>query len=117
MLSAAAKVPWGLRPWCNAQEKRRSSKQPCKHMTTLDVINNWCLVDLRVDCYLTKTNHRNKSDQNRTQVISKSLSIEKKLFFPLQSMEENGKALSRLLLEVLGDLQQCQKIWNRFFIR
>uniref|UniRef100_A0A8C6JGE6 Uncharacterized protein n=1 Tax=Melopsittacus undulatus TaxID=13146 RepID=A0A8C6JGE6_MELUD len=51
-----------------------------------------------------------------TQVISKSLSIGKKLFFPLQSMEENGKALSRLLLEVLGDLQQCQKIWNRFFI-
>ncbi|XP_030898058.1 protein unc-13 homolog D isoform X5 [Melopsittacus undulatus] len=34
----------------------------------------------------------------------------------LKSMEENGKALSRLLLEVLGDLQQCQKIWNRFFI-
>ncbi|XP_065550182.1 protein unc-13 homolog D isoform X3 [Lathamus discolor] len=34
----------------------------------------------------------------------------------VKSMEENGKALSRLLLEVLGDLQQCQKIWNRFFI-
>uniref|UniRef100_A0A8C0BIT9 Unc-13 homolog D n=1 Tax=Buteo japonicus TaxID=224669 RepID=A0A8C0BIT9_9AVES len=32
------------------------------------------------------------------------------------SMEENGKALSRLLLEVVGDLQQCQKIWNKFFI-
>ncbi|XP_030361781.1 protein unc-13 homolog D isoform X5 [Strigops habroptila] len=34
----------------------------------------------------------------------------------VKSMEENGKALSRLLLEVLGDLQECQKIWNRFFI-
>ncbi|XP_010022050.1 PREDICTED: protein unc-13 homolog D [Nestor notabilis] len=34
----------------------------------------------------------------------------------VKSMEENGKALSKLLLEVLGDLQQCQKIWNRFFI-
>ncbi|XP_061222893.1 protein unc-13 homolog D isoform X3 [Neopsephotus bourkii] len=34
----------------------------------------------------------------------------------VKSMEENGKALSRLLLEVLGDLQQCQKIWNRIFI-
>ncbi|XP_061867038.1 protein unc-13 homolog D isoform X4 [Colius striatus] len=34
----------------------------------------------------------------------------------LKSMEENGKALSRLLLEVIGDLQQCQKIWNKFFI-
>ncbi|KFZ68664.1 Protein unc-13 D, partial [Podiceps cristatus] len=34
----------------------------------------------------------------------------------VKSMEENGKALSRLLLEVIGDLQQCQKIWNKFFI-
>uniref|UniRef100_A0A8C2YHF3 Unc-13 homolog D n=1 Tax=Coturnix japonica TaxID=93934 RepID=A0A8C2YHF3_COTJA len=32
-------------------------------------------------------------------------------------MEENGKALAKLLLEVIGDLQQCQKIWNKFFIR
>ncbi|XP_030317630.1 protein unc-13 homolog D isoform X1 [Calypte anna] len=34
----------------------------------------------------------------------------------VKSVEENGKALSRLLLEVIGDLQQCQKIWNKFFI-
>ncbi|NXX98695.1 UN13D protein, partial [Centropus bengalensis] len=34
----------------------------------------------------------------------------------VKSMEENGKALSRLLVEVIGDLQQCQKIWNKFFI-
>ncbi|NWI97415.1 UN13D protein, partial [Pitta sordida] len=34
----------------------------------------------------------------------------------VKSMEENGKALSRLLLEVIEDLQQCQKIWNKFFI-
>ncbi|NXW03028.1 UN13D protein, partial [Fregetta grallaria] len=34
----------------------------------------------------------------------------------VKSMEENGKALSRLLLEVIGDLQQCQKIWNKIFI-
>ncbi|PKU35228.1 hypothetical protein llap_14467 [Limosa lapponica baueri] len=34
----------------------------------------------------------------------------------VKSMEENGKVLSRLLLEVIGDLQQCQKIWNKFFI-
>ncbi|NXT76262.1 UN13D protein, partial [Zapornia atra] len=34
----------------------------------------------------------------------------------VKSMEENGKALSRLLLEVIGDLQQGQKIWNKFFI-
>ncbi|XP_065708512.1 protein unc-13 homolog D [Patagioenas fasciata] len=34
----------------------------------------------------------------------------------VKSMEENGKALSRLLLEVIGDLQQCQKVWNKFFI-
>ncbi|NWW52409.1 UN13D protein, partial [Pedionomus torquatus] len=34
----------------------------------------------------------------------------------VKSMEENGKALTRLLLEVIGDLQQCQKIWNKFFI-
>ncbi|XP_054249817.1 protein unc-13 homolog D [Indicator indicator] len=34
----------------------------------------------------------------------------------VKSMEENGRALSRLLLEVIADLQQCQKIWNKFFI-
>ncbi|XP_032562576.1 protein unc-13 homolog D [Chiroxiphia lanceolata] len=34
----------------------------------------------------------------------------------VKSMEENGKALSRLLLEVIEDLQQCHKIWNKFFI-
>ncbi|XP_021144346.2 protein unc-13 homolog D isoform X1 [Columba livia] len=34
----------------------------------------------------------------------------------VKSTEENGKALSRLLLEVIGDLQQCQKVWNKFFI-
>ncbi|XP_071620065.1 protein unc-13 homolog D isoform X2 [Heliangelus exortis] len=34
----------------------------------------------------------------------------------VKSVEENGKALSRLLLEVIGDLQQCQKTWNKFFI-
>lgn len=32
-------------------------------------------------------------------------------------MEENGKALAKLLLEVIADLQQCQKTWNKFFIR
>lgn len=74
-------------------------------------------MDLMIDCYPTRTNHRNKSHQNGAQVISKSLSIQNKLFLPLQSMEENGKALSRLLLEVIGDLQQCQKIWNKFFIK
>uniref|UniRef100_A0A8C6YST3 Unc-13 homolog D n=1 Tax=Nothoprocta perdicaria TaxID=30464 RepID=A0A8C6YST3_NOTPE len=31
-------------------------------------------------------------------------------------MEENGKALGKLLLEVIGDLQQCNKTWNKFFI-
>ncbi|XP_051490877.1 protein unc-13 homolog D [Apus apus] len=35
----------------------------------------------------------------------------------VKSVEENGKALSRLLVEVIGDLQQCQNIWNKFFIR
>uniref|UniRef100_G1MZP0 Uncharacterized protein n=1 Tax=Meleagris gallopavo TaxID=9103 RepID=G1MZP0_MELGA len=30
---------------------------------------------------------------------------------------ENGKALAKFLLEVIGDLQQCDKIWNKFFIR
>ncbi|XP_062447892.1 protein unc-13 homolog D isoform X3 [Rhea pennata] len=34
----------------------------------------------------------------------------------MKSMEENGKALAKLLLEVIGDLQQCNKIWNKFFI-
>lgn len=34
----------------------------------------------------------------------------------VKSMEENGKALAKLLLEVIGDLQQCQKTWNKFFI-
>ncbi|XP_053939000.1 protein unc-13 homolog D isoform X4 [Cuculus canorus] len=34
----------------------------------------------------------------------------------VKSMEENGRALSRLLVEVVGDLQQCQKIWNKFFL-
>ncbi|KAM9371241.1 protein unc-13 homolog D [Phaethornis superciliosus] len=34
----------------------------------------------------------------------------------VKSVEENGKALSRLLMEVIGDLQQCQKTWNKFFI-
>ncbi|XP_074778034.1 protein unc-13 homolog D [Athene noctua] len=43
--------------------------------------------------------------------------MEKQHLKPMvKSMEENGKALSRLLLEVIGDLQQCQKIWNKFFI-
>uniref|UniRef100_A0A8B9Q0H1 Unc-13 homolog D n=1 Tax=Apteryx owenii TaxID=8824 RepID=A0A8B9Q0H1_APTOW len=50
-------------------------------------------------------------------VISKPLRIQNKLFLPLQSMEENGKALAKLLVEVIGDLQQCNKIWNKFFIR
>uniref|UniRef100_A0A8B9USR9 Unc-13 homolog D n=1 Tax=Anas zonorhyncha TaxID=75864 RepID=A0A8B9USR9_9AVES len=35
----------------------------------------------------------------------------------VKSMEENGKALAKLLLEVIADLQQCQKTWNKFFIR
>ncbi|NXG29259.1 UN13D protein, partial [Dromaius novaehollandiae] len=34
----------------------------------------------------------------------------------MKSMEENGKALAKLLLEVIEDLQQCNKIWNKFFI-
>ncbi|XP_025902610.1 protein unc-13 homolog D [Nothoprocta perdicaria] len=34
----------------------------------------------------------------------------------MKSMEENGKALGKLLLEVIGDLQQCNKTWNKFFI-
>ncbi|XP_052543608.1 protein unc-13 homolog D isoform X1 [Tympanuchus pallidicinctus] len=34
----------------------------------------------------------------------------------VKSMEENGKALAKLLLEVIGDLQQCHRIWNNFFI-
>ncbi|XP_025946178.1 protein unc-13 homolog D isoform X2 [Apteryx rowi] len=34
----------------------------------------------------------------------------------MKSMEENGKALAKLLVEVIGDLQQCNKIWNKFFI-
>lgn len=70
-----------------------------------------------MSCYPMRTNHRNKSDENGAQVTSKSQSIQNKLFLPLQSMEENGKALSRLLLEVIGDLQQCQKVWNKFFIK
>uniref|UniRef100_A0A8C5U487 Unc-13 homolog D n=1 Tax=Malurus cyaneus samueli TaxID=2593467 RepID=A0A8C5U487_9PASS len=39
----------------------------------------------------------------------------KELFLPLQSMEENSKALSKLLLEVIEDLKQCQRIWNKLF--
>ncbi|XP_069728618.1 protein unc-13 homolog D isoform X3 [Phaenicophaeus curvirostris] len=43
--------------------------------------------------------------------------MEKQHLKPMvKSMEENGKALSRLLVEVVGDLQQCQKIWNKFFL-
>ncbi|XP_075759754.1 protein unc-13 homolog D isoform X2 [Pelodiscus sinensis] len=34
----------------------------------------------------------------------------------VKTMEEHGKALARLLVEVNGDLQQCHKIWNKFFI-
>ncbi|NWI16331.1 UN13D protein, partial [Crypturellus soui] len=34
----------------------------------------------------------------------------------MKSMEENGKALGKLLLEVIGDLEQCNKTWNKFFI-
>uniref|UniRef100_A0A669QDR3 Unc-13 homolog D n=1 Tax=Phasianus colchicus TaxID=9054 RepID=A0A669QDR3_PHACC len=41
----------------------------------------------------------------------------KKQHLQPMSMEENSKALAKLLLEVIGDLQQCQKIWNKFFIR
>ncbi|XP_006018342.2 protein unc-13 homolog D [Alligator sinensis] len=32
-----------------------------------------------------------------------------------RGMEENGRALVRLLEEVNCDLQQCRKIWNKFF--
>uniref|UniRef100_A0A803VX26 Unc-13 homolog D n=1 Tax=Ficedula albicollis TaxID=59894 RepID=A0A803VX26_FICAL len=46
------------------------------------------------------------------QMVSTAL----KLFFHLQSIEENSKALSKLLLEVIEDLKQCQKIWNKLFI-
>uniref|UniRef100_A0A672UVS1 Unc-13 homolog D n=1 Tax=Strigops habroptila TaxID=2489341 RepID=A0A672UVS1_STRHB len=58
---------------------------------------------------------------NLPNMVSTALKLKitehrKQAVHPLQSMEENGKALSRLLLEVLGDLQECQKIWNRFFI-
>uniref|UniRef100_A0A8C3SEU4 Unc-13 homolog D n=1 Tax=Chelydra serpentina TaxID=8475 RepID=A0A8C3SEU4_CHESE len=34
----------------------------------------------------------------------------------VKTMEENGKALVRLLMEVNEDLKQCQKTWNKFFI-
>ncbi|XP_016158287.1 PREDICTED: protein unc-13 homolog D isoform X2 [Ficedula albicollis] len=34
----------------------------------------------------------------------------------VKSIEENSKALSKLLLEVIEDLKQCQKIWNKLFI-
>ncbi|XP_067403881.1 protein unc-13 homolog D [Emydura macquarii macquarii] len=34
----------------------------------------------------------------------------------VKTMEENGKTLVRLLAEVNADLQQCHKIWNKFFI-
>uniref|UniRef100_A0A8B9T663 Unc-13 homolog D n=1 Tax=Anas platyrhynchos TaxID=8839 RepID=A0A8B9T663_ANAPL len=40
----------------------------------------------------------------------------KKQHLKPMSMEENGKALAKLLLEVIADLQQCQKTWNKFFI-
>uniref|UniRef100_A0A8C3NQW7 Uncharacterized protein n=1 Tax=Geospiza parvula TaxID=87175 RepID=A0A8C3NQW7_GEOPR len=33
----------------------------------------------------------------------------------VKSIEENSKALSKLLLEVIEDLKQCQKIWNKLF--
>uniref|UniRef100_A0A8D2N8Z3 Unc-13 homolog D n=1 Tax=Zonotrichia albicollis TaxID=44394 RepID=A0A8D2N8Z3_ZONAL len=33
----------------------------------------------------------------------------------VKSIEENSKALSMLLLEVIEDLKQCQKIWNKLF--
>lgn len=49
------------------------------------------------------------------KVTSKHLSIQDKLFLPLQTIEENSKALSKLLLEVIEDLKQCQKIWNKLF--
>ncbi|XP_062362516.1 protein unc-13 homolog D isoform X5 [Cinclus cinclus] len=33
----------------------------------------------------------------------------------VKSIEENSKALFKLLLEVIEDLKQCQKIWNKLF--
>ncbi|CAM4555720.1 protein unc-13 homolog D isoform X1 [Lepidochelys kempii] len=33
----------------------------------------------------------------------------------VKTMEENGKALVKLLVEVNGDLKQCHKTWNKFF--
>ncbi|XP_065418818.1 protein unc-13 homolog D isoform X2 [Chrysemys picta bellii] len=33
----------------------------------------------------------------------------------VKTMEENGKALVRLLVEVNGDLERCYKTWNKFF--
>lgn len=74
-------------------------------------------MDLTIACYPARTDHRNESIPNGAQVTSVSLSISNELFLLFQSMEENGKALAKLLLEVIGDLQQCQKIWNKFFIR
>uniref|UniRef100_A0A8D2N9X0 Unc-13 homolog D n=1 Tax=Zonotrichia albicollis TaxID=44394 RepID=A0A8D2N9X0_ZONAL len=35
----------------------------------------------------------------------------------VKSIEENSKALSMLLLEVIEDLKQCQKIWNKFNLK
>uniref|UniRef100_A0A8C0IQR6 Unc-13 homolog D n=1 Tax=Chelonoidis abingdonii TaxID=106734 RepID=A0A8C0IQR6_CHEAB len=32
-----------------------------------------------------------------------------------KTMEENGKALVRLLMEVNGDLERCRKTWNKIF--
>uniref|UniRef100_A0A8D0GNA1 Protein unc-13 homolog D n=1 Tax=Sphenodon punctatus TaxID=8508 RepID=A0A8D0GNA1_SPHPU len=34
----------------------------------------------------------------------------------VKSMEENGKALVNLVMEVNGDLQQCNQTWNKFFL-
>ncbi|XP_058708270.1 protein unc-13 homolog D isoform X2 [Poecile atricapillus] len=59
-----------------------------------------------------------------TQMVSTALKSGTTEWFHMQkqhlkpmvkSIEENSKALSKLLQEVIEDLKQCQKIWNKLF--
>uniref|UniRef100_A0A8C3IYP1 Unc-13 homolog D n=1 Tax=Chrysemys picta bellii TaxID=8478 RepID=A0A8C3IYP1_CHRPI len=53
---------------------------------------------------------------NLQQMVMEALKVQGDFpSFPLQTMEENGKALVRLLVEVNGDLERCYKTWNKFF--
>uniref|UniRef100_A0A674JQ51 Unc-13 homolog D n=1 Tax=Terrapene triunguis TaxID=2587831 RepID=A0A674JQ51_9SAUR len=53
---------------------------------------------------------------NLQQMVMEALKVQGVFpSFPLQTMEENGKALVRLLVEVNGDLERCYKTWNKFF--